>query len=145
MKLHSLLILSSVFIVGISLIIPSFLALSSFSEEFEKTVTSDISILTLNAMDKVNRLINARIIDIQFLSSASNLNLVGSHNSIKEKIDYLRDYETKTQMYTSSALYDLNGIKIGDTRNVKLGLDESDHTFFIEALQGKISVIHLGR
>jgi len=86
LKLRSLLIISSIFFVSISLLIPSFLALSSFSEEFAKTVTSDISILTLNAMDKINRVINARIIDIQFLTSESNLNLVGNQNSIKEKM-----------------------------------------------------------
>jgi len=89
-------------------------------------------------MDKIDRIMNARVNDIEFLTSASNLNLVGNQNSIKEKMDYLRDYEIQTQVYTSSAIYDLNGIKIGDTRNLKIGLDESEKTFFIESVQGKI-------
>ena len=118
--------------------IPSFLALTSFSKEFEKTVTSDISILTSNSLDKVNRIMNSRIIDIQFLTSDVNLNLVGDHHSIKEKIDYLRDYEIRTQMYTSISIYDIDGIKIGDTRNLKIGNDESNELFFIEAIKGKI-------
>jgi len=118
--------------------IPSFLALTSFSSEFEKTVTSDIKILTSNSLDKVNRIMNARIIDIQFLTSSLNLNLIGDNYSIKEKINYLRDYELQTQMYTSISIYDLNGIKIGDTRNLKIGSDESNELFFIEAIQGKI-------
>jgi len=120
------------------LLIPSFLALTSFSEEFEKTVTSDITILTSNALDKVNRIMNGRIIDIQFLTSDSNLNLIGNNNSIKEKIDYLRDYEKRTQMYTSISIYDVDGIKIGDTRNLNIGSNESNELFFIEAIQGKI-------
>jgi len=102
-----------------SLLIPSLFALTSFSDEFEKTVTSDIRILTGNALDKVNRLMNDRITDIQFLTSDLNLNLVGDYNSIKEKMNYLRDYEIRTQMYTSMSIYDLDGIKIGDTRNLK--------------------------
>jgi len=138
LKLRSLIIISTIFLVSISLLIPSFLALTSFSNEFEKIVTSDISILTLNALDKVNRLMNSRIIDINFLTSSSNLNLVGNNNSIKEKVDYLRDYEIQTQMYSSMSIYDLNGIKIGDTRNLKIGSDESNEAFFIEAIQGKI-------
>ena len=118
--------------------IPSFLALTSFSNEFEKTVSSDIKILTSNSLDKVNRIMNSRIIDIQFLTSDVNLNLVGDHHSIKEKIDYLRDYEIRTQMYTSISIYDIDGIKIGDTRNLKIGNDESNELFFIEAIEGKI-------
>ena len=89
-------------------------------------------------MDKINRIMNERITDIQSLTSKSNLNLVGNHNSIQEKMDYLRDYETQTQVYTSASIYDLNGIKIGDTRNLRIGLDESEKLFFSEAIQGKI-------
>jgi len=138
LKLGTLIIISTISLVSISLLIPSLLAITSFSEEFEKTVTSDIKILTINALDKIDRLMNARIIDIQFLTSNFNLNLVGDHNSIKEKIDYLRDYEIQSQMYTSIAIYDVNGIKIGDTRNLKIGSNESNELFFTEAIQGKI-------
>ena len=76
MKLATLIIISSITLVGISLIVPSYIAYVSFSNELEETVTSDISILAANAMDKVNRLMNGRIIDIQFLTSSSNDNLV---------------------------------------------------------------------
>jgi len=138
MKLATLIIISSIALVGVSLVTPSYIAYVSFTNEFEETVTSDISILTANAMDKINRLMNGRIIDIQFLTSDSNKNLVGSQNSIKEKIEYLRDYEVQSQLYTSSSIYDLNGIKIGDTRSLKIGLDESNELFFTEAIQGKI-------
>ena len=88
MKLATLIIISSIALVGVSLVTPSYIAYVSFANEFEETVTSDISILTANALDKVNRLMNARIIDIQFLTSDSNKNLVGSQNSIEEKINY---------------------------------------------------------
>jgi len=138
MKLATLIIISSIALVGVSLVTPSYIAYVSFANEFEETVTSDISILTANALDKVNRLMNARIIDIQFLTSDSNKNLVGSQNSIKEKIDYLRDYEKRSQMYTSMSIYDNDGIKIGDTRNLKIGEDESFEPFFTEAIQGKV-------
>jgi len=137
MKLATLIILSSIALVSVSLIVPSYIATASFTSEFEKTVISDITILTSNAMDKINRMMNERIIDVQLLTSKSNLNLVGNHNSINEKMDYLRDYEINTQVYTSISIYDLNGIKIGDTRNLKIGIDESDESFFIEAIQGK--------
>lgn len=138
MKLRSIIIISSICLVTISLTIPSFLAVTSFSNEFEKTVTSDIEIIASDSLDKVDRLLNSRIIDIQFLTSEFNLNLIGNNYSIKEKMNYLRDYEIRTQMYTSISIYDIDGIKIGDTRNLKIGIDESNELFFTEAIQGKI-------
>ena len=138
MKLATLIIISSISLVGVSLVIPSYVAYVSFTNEFEDTVKSDLKILTVNAMDKINRMMNERLIDIQFLASESNLNLVGNHHSIKEKMDYLRDFEAQTQVYTFISIYDSNGIKIGDTRNLKIGLDNSDSLFFTEAIQGKI-------
>lgn len=114
------------------------MAVTSFSNEFEKTVTSDIEIIASDSLDKVDRLLNSRIIDIQFLTSEFNLNLIGNNYSIKEKMNYLRDYEIQTQMYTSISIYDIDGIKIGDTRNLKIGIDESNELFFTEAIQGKI-------
>jgi len=101
-------------------------------------VTSDIEIIASDSLDKVDRLLNSRIIDIQFLTSEFNLNLIGNNYSIKEKMNYLRDYEVRTQMYTSISIYDIDGIKIGDTRNLKIGIDESNELFFLEAIQGKI-------
>ena len=124
--------------VIVSLLVPSLLAYVNFSNEFEKTVTSDIKISIANAMDKIDRIMNGRIIDIKFLSSNKNHNLIGDHQNIKEKIDYLRDYEILSQMYTSMSIYDYDGIKIGDTRNLKIGTDESNELFFTEAAQGKI-------
>jgi len=138
MKLATLIIISSIVLVGVSLVIPSYIAYVSFTNEFEEIVTSDLEILTHNAMDKIDRMMNERIIDIKFLTSKSNLNLAGSQNSIKEKMDYLREFEAQTQMYTFISIYDSNGIKIGDTRNLKIGLDKSDSLFFTEAIQGKI-------
>ncbi|MBA4718212.1 MAG: hypothetical protein HRO68_03580 [Nitrosopumilus sp.] len=137
MKLITTIVLSSISLVAFTLIASSFIVLNTFSDEIEKTVTSDITILTSNALDKVNRIMNTRISDTEFLTSELNLNLVGNNLSIKEKIDYLRDFEIQTQMYTSISIYDLNGIKIGDTRNLLVGEDESNEPFFTEAIQGK--------
>ncbi|MCH7648567.1 MAG: sensor histidine kinase [Thaumarchaeota archaeon] len=138
MKLATLIIFSTISLVSASLTISSYIALTSFSDELEKTVSTDLTISISNAMDKIDRTMNARIIDIQFLTSPSNLNLVGNNYSTEEKIDYLRDFEAQTQVYTFVSIYDLNGIKIGDTRNLKIGLDESEEPFFLEASQGKI-------
>ena len=138
MKLVTLIIISSIALVGVSLVIPSYIAYVSFTNEFEETVTSDLKLMASHAMDKINRMMNERIIDIQFLTSKSNLSLVGSQNSIKEKMEYLRDFERQTQVYSFISIYDSNGIKIGDTRNLEIGSDKSDEHFFSEAIQGKI-------
>ncbi|PBO86019.1 MAG: hypothetical protein COA77_00325 [Thaumarchaeota archaeon] len=138
MKFASLIIFSTIGLVGITLIISSFITLTSFSNEIEKTVSTELKTSISNAMDKIDRTMYARMTDIKSLTSKSNLNLVGNNYSIKEKMDYLRDYEKQSQAYTSSAIYDLTGIRIGDTRNLEIGLDESEESFFSEAIQGKI-------
>jgi len=138
LKLSTLIIISSISLVSISLIITSALALTSFSSEFEETVVSDVTILTSNTMDKINRMMNERIIDIKLLTSRSNLPMIGDHHTIEEKIDYLKNFESQTEVYSSISIYNTNGIKIGDTRNLEIGLDESQKPFFIEAVQGKI-------
>jgi len=53
-------------------------------------------------------------------------------------MEYLRSMERAYKAYSSISIYDKNGIKIGDTRNILLGLNESQTTFFKEAIQGKI-------
>jgi len=138
MKLATLIILSTISLVSVALIISSYMAFTSFSSEFERTVTSDLKILTSNSMDKIGRIMDAQISDTEFLTSKSNLNLVGNHYSIEEKMNYLRDFESQRHVYTSISIYDLNGIKIGDTRNLKIGLDQSQKPFFVEAIKGEI-------
>ena len=58
MKLATLIIISSISLVGVSLIIPSYVATVSFTNEFEEIIRSDLKILTVNAMDKINRMMN---------------------------------------------------------------------------------------
>ena len=64
--------------------------------------------------------------------------LVNSNLTISEKMDYLRSMERAFKTYSSISLYDKEGIKIGDTRNILLGENESDKTFFAEAMKGKM-------
>jgi signal transduction histidine kinase len=64
--------------------------------------------------------------------------LVNSNLTNSEKMDYLRSMERSFKAYSSISIYDKDGIKTGDTRNILLGENESDKTFFKEAMEGKI-------
>jgi signal transduction histidine kinase len=46
--------------------------------------------------------------------------------------------ERAFKAYSSISIYDKMGIKIGDTRNIHLGENESDKEFFREAIQGNL-------
>lgn len=137
MKILTIILVSFISLMSVSLLIPSYMALESFSTEFENTVTADIANLNSNTLDKINRDLNNRIFDIQLLSSVNNP-IFTNLNSIEEKIEYLRHLEKYSGIYASSSFYDIDGIKLGDTKNLLIGLDESSKKFFVEAKSGKI-------
>ena len=138
MKLNSMIVVSTILLVVVSILIPSYMAIVSFKDELEDVVISDLQIMSTNSMDKISRVMNQKINDLQILTSIENRNLMGSNLDIKEKINYLRDFEIHTQAYTSISIYDVNGIKIGDTRSVGIGEDASSEIFFSESVSGKL-------
>lgn len=77
-----------------------------------------------------------RVADVKFLSTG---NVLSNPNiTIPEKVDYLRDMERTYKTYTSMSIYATNGTKIGDTRNVLVGINESAKPFFMNAIKGEI-------
>jgi len=138
MKLKSLLLLTMIPVVTLSLIVPSYFATQQYTQEIETSVDNDLVTLASNTMDKISRIMHQRIVDINFLTSPNNIVLTGSDFSIDEKVEYLREIERASKVYTSLSIYDKNGIKIGDTRSLNLGVDESQKPFFIHAIEGEI-------
>lgn len=89
-----------------------------------------------NTMDNLSRQMFERLADIRFLSDS---NILGNSNlTNQEKVNYLRSMERAFKAYSSISIYDKMGIKIGDTRNIHLGENESDKEFFREAIQGNL-------
>lgn len=89
-----------------------------------------------NTMDNLSRQMFERLADIRFLSDS---NILGNSNlTNQEKVNYLRSMEGAFKAYSSISIYDKMGIKIGDTRNIHLGENESDKEFFREAIQGNL-------
>jgi hypothetical protein len=87
-------------------------------------------------MDKINRLMFERVADIHLLSIGK---ILGNSNlTLAEKMNYLRAVEVAYKTYGSISIYDMNGRKIGDTRNVLIGINESQMPFFEHAIRGEI-------
>ena len=87
-------------------------------------------------MDKINRLMFERVADIHLLSIGK---ILGNSNlTLAEKMNYLRAVERAYKTYGSISIYNMNGIKIGDTRNVLVGINESQMPFFEHAIRGEI-------
>lgn len=138
MKIKTLLFVTIIPLIAASLVIPSYFAIQSYSQEIANDIVSDLGAIATNTMDKISRTMHERIVDITFLSSHNNPVLVGSDFSIEQKIEYLREIERTAKMYSSISIYDKNGKKIGDTRNTALGIDESEKLFFQNSIKGKI-------
>jgi len=86
----------------------------------------------------ITGLIKERLGDMNLISDPNNRILADHTISIEDKIEYLRTIEKAYKVYSSFSLYDNNGIKLGDTRNIMIGIDESEEPFFKEAIKGRI-------
>lgn len=123
-------------LVSLSILILSYVGFQNFATTIQTQIINELKTMASHMMVNLSIQMFERIADIQFLS-ASNI-LTSSNLTLSEKMDYLRSLESSFKSYLSISIYNTEGIKIGDTRNVLLGLNESQKTFFKEALKGKV-------
>ncbi|CAN5582596.1 hypothetical protein BH23THE1_BH23THE1_22000 [soil metagenome] len=136
MKIRTKLIITMIPLVSLSILILSYVGFQNFATTIQTQIINELKTMASHMMVNLSIQMFERIADIQFLS-ASNI-LTSSNLTLSEKMDYLRSLESSFKSYLSISIYNTEGIKIGDTRNVLLGLNESQKTFFKEALKGKV-------
>ncbi|NOJ31002.1 MAG: hypothetical protein DA329_02530 [Candidatus Nitrosocosmicus sp.] len=114
----------------------SYVAFQNFATTMQMQLINGLETIASNTMDNLSRQMFERLADIRFLSDS---NILGNSNlTNQEKVNYLRSMERAFKAYSSISIYDKMGIKIGDTRNIHLGENESDKEFFREAIQGNL-------
>jgi signal transduction histidine kinase len=141
MQIRSKLFIIMISLVTTSIVVPSIIALNTFTRSLETEITEELKINALNAMDKLSRLMFERIADIRFLTDPGNIVISGSDNNnftMGEKLEYLRKIEIANKAYASISLYNEHGIKIGDTRSLGLGVNSSEEPFYKNAINGSI-------
>ncbi len=123
-------------LVSFSIMILSYVAFQNFAATIQAQLINELKTVAGHTMDNLSHQMFERLADIEFLSTGNIL--VNSNLTLSEKMEYLRSMERSFKTYSSISLYDKEGIKIGDTRNILLGENESDKSFFKEAIKGKI-------
>jgi signal transduction histidine kinase len=134
LKIRTKLIIILVPLVSLSIFLISYLGLNNFTNTIQSEIITELKLVAINLMDKLSRQMFERTADIQFLSN-SNI-LTNPKFTLPEKVDYLRTMERAVKAYTSISLYDKHGIKIGDTRNILIGANDSQEMFFKNAIKG---------
>ncbi len=119
-----------------SIAVTTYSAVNNFSKIIRSEIQNEFEVIATNLMDKLSRQMFERLSDIQFLS-ISNI-LSNTNFTLQSKMDYLRDIEKTYKAYASISLYNTKGIKIGDTRNILLGVNQSQSPFFRHAINGEI-------
>ena len=121
-----------------TIVVPSIIALNTFTKSLETVITDELKISALNAMDKLSRLMFERIANLRFLTYPSNTVLTNSDSNISsiEKVEYLRQIEKANKAYASISIYNASGIKIGDTRSIDIGANDSREPFYKNAING---------
>ena len=136
MRIRTELLIIMVSLVSVSIVIISYIAIDNFTKTIKSEIENEFEIVAVNLMDKLSRQMFERLADIHFLSIS---NILGNTNfTLPAKMNYLRDLEKTFKAYASISLYNIKGIKIGDTRNFLLGANESQTPFFKHAIMGEI-------
>ena len=123
-------------LVSFSILILSYVGFQNFATTIQTQIINELKTMATHTMENLSHQMFERLADIKFLSS-SNI-LTSSNLTLSEKMDYLRSMESSFKSYLSISIYNNDGIKIGDTRNILLGENGSQKTFFKEALKGKV-------
>jgi hypothetical protein len=125
-------------LVTAAIVVPSIIALNTFTKSLETEITEELKISALNSMDKLSRLMFERLADLRFLTYPSNTVVTNSDDNITlgEKVEYLRQIEKANKAYASISIYNASGIKIGDTRSIDIGVNDSGEPFYKNAANG---------
>lgn len=122
--------------MSMSIAVSTYIAVDDFSKRVRSDIENEFEVIATNLMDKLSRQMFERLSDIKFLSIS---NILSNNNfTLPAKMDYLRDMEKTNKAYASISLYNTKGIKIGDTRNILLGANQSETPFFQHAIKGEI-------
>jgi signal transduction histidine kinase len=135
-KIKQKIILVVLPVVIVSILAISIIALKNFYTSTNNEIIQKLELTGDNIMDKVSRLLFERVGDIKFLSGSGVLS--NPNVTLDEKVDFLRTAERAYKTYASMSLYNTEGIKIGDTRSLSLGLNETQKPFFKHAIGGEI-------
>ncbi len=137
MKIKNQLFLVITIITIPSILIPGIMIFESHSAELEKNIIREMSVDSIHVMDKISRMIYERNADISVFA----LNAVTIIDSKTNQINFdklkifentLREYERISKTYASISIYDINGIKISDTRNFGGIIDDDSHEPFFK-------------
>ena len=81
MKVRAKLFIIMISLVSISIVVPSVVALNTFTKSLESEITKALKIGALNAMDKLSRLMLERLADVKFLTDPGNVVIGGTDNN----------------------------------------------------------------
>jgi signal transduction histidine kinase len=127
-------------LVTTAIVVPSVIALNTFTSSLETEITNELKVHALDAIDKLSRLMAERIADINFLTDPGNIVISGSEKNftVGQKVEYLRQIEEANKAYVSISLYNTSGIKIGDTRSIGIGANDSAESYYQNAINGRL-------
>jgi signal transduction histidine kinase len=136
MRIRTELLVIMISLVSVSIVIISYIAIDNFTKTIKSEIENEFEIVAVNLMDKLSRQMFERLADMHFLSIS---NILGNTNfTLPAKMNYLRDLEKTFKSYASISIYNIKGIKIGDTRSILLGANESQTPFYKHAIKGEI-------
>jgi len=122
-----------------SMLAVSFYIGEAVAMERQASLLSGMQSSAQSRMANLDKFMNERMIDLLLISDNGSL-LAGSNAPMEEKLRYLRQFERSSKTYASISLYDADGIRVADTRNLGKEMNQSSREFVKAALSGKAYV-----
>ncbi|MBN1156262.1 sensor histidine kinase [Candidatus Woesearchaeota archaeon] len=118
----------------------SFFSLTTLTNKIQEEITSKMIADASHRMNKVDRFFFERLSDIRLLTADRYGILSNDIYTTDEKIKYLQTIQKKKKVYESISLYSVEGIKIGDSKEIGVGNNISDQIYYKYAITGFIYV-----
>jgi PAS domain S-box-containing protein len=115
--------------------IPSVIALNTFLVTLQNERIKQFTDLVTDIRNSILAMYEERLADIKIISSPDHF--LSGPSSLGDKMSFLRLLE-KNGAYSEIAIYDINGIKIGSTRSIGIGNNDSNKQFFRSAITGDV-------
>lgn len=130
-----ILLITGIIIISV-VFVYSILSITITNSRVSREIKKQLNDVALEKIDGLDRFMSERLSDIEII--VNDPTMKSENASLEEKMQYLRDYEKYSKRYISMSIYDNSGIKIGDTRSVDIGENESQKEFVSKALNGEI-------
>ena len=109
---------------------------NAMAETLSQEIERELQLESLQRIRQLDQFLLERWADLNVLSAEGSF-LNDPNLPLVEKVNRLRDFEKHKGAYVSISIYNRQGVKIGDSRNLNIGDKANAQAYFTAAINGQ--------